>query len=460
VRRSALLLVVALASCNESLFDANVGGDAGPGGGGGDAAPGGDAGPGERVCPEGCQGDPVEDFDVVQGGKNGRWLYSADNGGPTGVDHAPLESGTYEGVEAWVGPGGGPPAIVPCPVGGTSEICSGVEGSLLLVPSPAAGADPVLEFVPPANGTYRLAGSFRIPAGAEGGLAQRLLFSRNSRNDLLLRENFATSTTAGSFSFDVEALAGDAILLTLLPNSADAPVPVAFDFFVTLVAAGDAAFPGACQFAATFDDPDPLVDRCSTATLLNLNNGAGGESVDVPSVNERHGRARELAMGQFLRSTGSSMDYSGDFTVQFWLKLVEPQPFSTATAIADWNCVPNGGLSTFFNHGESAFSEVCYMWKEGSVADCADAPGNCINFNRPKDGDWHFYRISRESGGMLRVCVDGVLVASDGSPGAFDMSSDEAPHIGRNVTYNPAYTDGAIDDVRIFKRALPCAVGP
>ena len=38
------------------------------------------------------------------------------------------------------------------------------------------------------------------------------------------------------------------------------------------------------------------------------------------------------------------------------------------------------------------------------------------------------------------------------------MSTDPAPHLGRNVNFSPAYYGGGLDDVRVFRgAALPCS---
>jgi hypothetical protein len=37
------------------------------------------------------------------------------------------------------------------------------------------------------------------------------------------------------------------------------------------------------------------------------------------------------------------------------------------------------------------------------------------------------------------------------------MTTDQAPHLGRNVDFSPAYYGGGLDDVRVFRRALPCS---
>jgi hypothetical protein len=99
--------------------------------------------------------------------------------------------------------------------------------------------------------------------------------------------------------------------------------------------------------------------------------------------------------------------------------------------------------------------DACYIWDDPGVPLAEPAPGACLRGSAPRDGEWHFYRVSRNAT-SISLCIDSVLQATDAGPASFDMTSDRKPHIGRNVTYNPAYFGGDIDEVRIFSRALPC----
>jgi hypothetical protein len=453
---AALSLATASAwGCNQSLFDGSSS-DAIDGGSSSavDAAES-DAPPVVSECPAPCRGDAVADFDMTQGGSNGRWLYQEDSRDPGGLQYAALEVGSVGGAPAWTSATGSPSAIVNC-AQSSASVCEGVGNHLVFIPSPvgAADSDPHLAYQVPSDGTYIFSGQARSPDGAVTDLLQRFLFVRNARHDLLHSQSFVTSTSDETFTLTVEALEGDHISLTLLPNESGTPEPVAFQLYVTLVADGDEAFPGNCQFAATFDGASPLTDRCRQSAIddLNDNIGPSGTSVDTASANGHYDRARKLDEGQYLRSLGAPADYSADFTVQFWVNLDEPQPSFGATAYADWNDAARGGVNISFSQ-DSSIMDACYIWDDPAVPD--PAPGGCLRGTAPRDGEWHFYRLRRNATNIT-LCIDGVLQDQDAGPGSFDMSTDRQPRIGRNVTYNPAYFGGDIDDVRIFSRALPC----
>jgi hypothetical protein len=75
----------------------------------------------------------------------------------------------------------------------------------------------------------------------------------------------------------------------------------------------------------------------------------------------------------------------------------------------------------------------------------------------PGTGDWHFVRVV-QTGGNLNLCLDGKLKASVPVPDG-QLKTVEALLLGRNKFGIPAgesFFDGYLDDVRIFKGALPC----
>jgi hypothetical protein len=171
-------------------------------------------------------------------------------------------------------------------------------------------------------------------------------------------------------------------------------------------------------------------------------------SAATPGVTADFGEGRTLREGQFLRSPGGPVDRSGDFTLQMWVKLDNPQEFQS-TIYADWNSAVSGGFNLA---PDDATNEIylCSFWAGAPDASCATGM-------RPGDTDWHFYRVRRSvENASIQLCIDGRLVITDPNPGANDMTSDQPPHIGRNVDYNPAYFKGAVDEIRSFKTALPC----
>ena len=122
----------------------------------------------------------------------------------------------------------------------------------------------------------------------------------------------AVVVLTGNFSFDdAEVAAGGG----------------AGDFTMTLLGDEGEILPGSCQFAATFDDSGAVVDSCRGATMMGFfAPPATAEPVFGPSLDARFGGARVFAEGNYLDSLGAAMDYSGDFTIQFWGKFDDPQP--------------------------------------------------------------------------------------------------------------------------------------
>jgi hypothetical protein len=68
-------------------------------------------------------------------------------------------------------------------------------------------------------------------------------------------------------------------------------------------------------------------------------------------------------------------------------------------------------------------------------------------------GGWQFVVGTRDAAGTLRLYVDGVLEPQSGTnAGAINSSGDLL--IGANYTLTNAFFDGAIDDLKVFDRAL------
>jgi hypothetical protein len=471
-RLAAPLLLSVLLGCSQSLFDEHVdddgtigddgddtaGDDGDDGDDGGDNATDDDGGDdGGAGCPAPCQGDPVADFTLEQGGANGRWFYLVDRGDADGAGFDELAPGEVQGAGAWVSGDAGP-AIVNCAGGATADICAGVGDSLVLVPAPEGATAPVLAFVPPARGSYRLTGTFRLPDGFEQGQQRGFVVSRNARHDTQLAPSFLTSVEPSELSVDVEALAGDRILVSLPAAEAGDGSPIAFDFSVTLLGAEGEIFPGKCSFAATFEGEEALADLCAGATLRNLNNDMPDNiTVPGPSLSEEYGDARVFAEGQFMFSEGAPMDYRADFTIQFWANVATPQPSSDTVLYSDWDSDVAGGTIFFLDEIEPLIN-VCYFYDDGSGK--APQPAPCLGGAAPRDDAWHFYRVSRSAeAGTISLCIDGAHQSTLTEQGAFDMTSDISPNLGRNV-YGSPYFAGSIDDLRIYKRALPCRAAP
>jgi hypothetical protein len=447
--RRCLLCVLALLACNQSLFDSNPGDkDGGPGGGGDGGGGDGDGSVPVSDCPAPCAGDAAADFGSAQGAGD-VWYYLRDMGSANGADYEELSFGTWGALDAWTAGAEGP-AIANC-TGQSDAACAGLDGFVLLVPGPG-DERPALTFHAPETATYQITGAARIADGGPADISVQMLFSRAGRHDAVALQTMRTSETEVGLSGLVPAVAGDEIMLSI--SSADDVPPIGVRLFFTRVDAGGDVFPGSCQVALRFDSGSSLDESCRGVTIMDLTDGIAepdpGPSSSGPGPSARLGEAREFVEGQYLQIGGAPLDYSGEFTIQFWVKIVNP-PFGPGL-FNDWNTAVKGGVAMFVDY-DSDIVDFCYM------AHGAEEIEQCDQTTRTMDQNWHFWRAVRQ-GGTYTLCIDGVEKVSAPIGAGLNMTSDEAPRVGRNVVYNPAYFDGSIDEVRVFSEALPCATAP
>ena len=449
--RAVVFLALATAACSQSLFDSDPGADpdAGPGGGtGADGAPtedgapdGADAAPPGSSCPAPCLGDAVADFDGVQGGTSGRWSYLADLGAVNGADYGDLSFDGWNGLDAWTSGDDGV-AIASCR-GQDASVCAGLSGSLLLVPL-ATGLRPALSFRVPESRGIRLSGAIRVADGEALDVPVELIVSRAGRHDAILATRIRTSTEERAIDAVIPALQGDEIVVSV--GSAGVSPPIGLRLYLTGIDEGGDAFPGRCQLAARFDADNPLEDGCRGVALVDLN-----EDVDPPGPttqgagpSERLGEARVFADGQFLVAGSSPLDYSGDFTVQFWSRIEEPAPSFGPVLLSDYDAEEGGNM--IMVDAETAL--FCHP--------TAPQETTCLGGPRPTDAEWHFWRAVRSTAdGTLRFCIDGDEIAQSPLPADRDLTGLVQPLLGKYAFESAQYV-GALDEVRVFAEALPC----
>lgn len=449
----ALLLLLPLASCDQSLFDSrntDAGDknsidastsviDAGPKADADPAAP--DAGPTPRTCVAPCLADPISDYDTKQGGLTGNWNYLSNDRSYPRIADTDLIYGTYGGVPAWV-TAGGAPAILNCFVTPDQGACANLDTGLVFVPGPVSGgSDPVLVFEVPNNGSYQLTGTVKTAPVEVQAETNVVTISRNSAYDLLSVAK-AVGATSVEVDLAIEAVKGDDIQITLsgtLPST-----PVAIDFNLS-----SADFPGTCQMALTFDGNSPLTDHCAGKTFTREfdDQVAGGVSTSGASVHGNLGFAEHFVYGQNLEST-SIMDYDDDFTIQYWLKR---EATAGSRVYGDVHIGNKGGMTLYIIEAPGD-DNLCFYYNDGS----AGTPVACIEFPI-HDTDWHFLRLTRELAGDVEICVDGVSVGQQNEGSGFPMTSNSPVSLA-GVSASNAELQGAMDDIRVFKQALPCAL--
>lgn len=453
-RRWCLMCVLALLACNQSLFDSNPGDDkdGGPGGGG-DGGGDNDGSLPVSDCPAPCAGDAAADFGQDQGA-NEVWFYLRDLGSANGADYEELAFGTWGELDAWTGGPEGP-AIASC-TGQAGDGCQGLDGFVLLVPGPG-DERPALAFRAPETATYSISGAARIADGGPTDVPVQLLVSRAGRHDAVALQTFRTSESEVGIAGLVPAVAGDEITFSI--SSQDTVPPVGIRLFYTRVDSGGDAFPGTCQLALRFDSGAALEESCRDVPIMDAGDAA---STSGAGPSARLGEARVIAgndqgTGPYLKLGNGPMDYTGDFTIQFWVKFDEPQPSFDVVPFSDTsdiNSTVHGGQRINRYSADSGTFDNCYYTRD--LADWL-----CIEGEMPTDAEWHFWRITRSTGTQrYQICIDGAEVTATTIPSDADMTSDEAPRLGRLINFVPPYFAGSFDEVRIFSEALPCVTAP
>jgi len=149
-------------------------------------------------------------------------------------------------------------------------------------------------------------------------------------------------------------------------------------------------------------------------------------------------------------------EYGTDYTVAFWLKSSgnEGTGWQYMFSHAGWNA-PNS-LNIYFGENGAAGYEGTIRTLLRDVDD-ADAHGTgMLDVNADlADGNWHHYTLTVAAGSGANVYIDGVLMASEYSRGgdAFDPATD-LTFGGRSDLSSARFFGGALDDVRIYDRAL------
>ena len=442
VLRLAVLLAVLLAplsGCKQSLFDSHVDDVDGGGGGGGDGPGGGDA-MAPTSCPAPCVGDAVADFSESS---QDVWAYLDDDRNLLGLNYAAM---TWDG-SAWAGVGDPAPTI-------------GRDGDRLTITSTVMTPghhDPALAFAVATTGLYRVSGELRLADGASAGAMQRLRVSRNFRHDSLYDLDYIPSASGSVYDLDVELLAGERYLVSASPSGDGDPAVLSASSYIS---GPRPLSESTCLMAYTFDGSDPMTDSCRNLTLVGCPNPTGdpGPEWSRPTTTTgaapQFGNALHFAQEQCL-ATPVAMDWSGDFTLQFWMKIEDDDPTATlhwpyGDVMGDMECAVGGGLKVSLGSGIFGV----YFFMDGD--DCTTGFTTAAEFDHATDQAWHFYRITRSTAtDKLQVCVDGALAGEVATRPDVDISSGETFHFGNFGTWYPELT-GGYDDVRAFKRALPC----
>lgn len=359
------------------------------------------------------------------------------------------EDGMRNNAPSRVAPGGGLPAHTYC-ADGSGELCAGVLGWLLVETSHETTNDAAIVFTAPESGNYE----FSLERMDIGG-ATTVDVSRNRPWDEIRR------LESGSAIFTVDLFEGDS--LRIVVGARDELGVDAFRATATRI-----DDPQHCQSVVRFDDE--FVVECGTGTLVEDGRQAGGGEARATTAGTGVvGGSRVFRYEAALRLDGQEFDYSGDFTMQMWIR-VEGVGAGSTYVFSDWAFgEPVGGVQFELDYRNLAdvagdVVRVGYVAPAGSI----DVPNcdseRCIAYiEHSVDGDsgWHFYRLVRDTArDEVRLCVDGQLVGRRPLPGAVDITpgGGRFPSFGRqgrDFREEPTF-EGAIDDFRMIGRALPC----
>ncbi len=429
--RLGWLCVLACAACSQSLFDAH-----GPGAGnnGGDGG-----GNGPATCNAPCLADAAVDFDGSAGGKNQMWRYLDDHRDRTWTA---MTSGSTTMT-------GADPAnhITTCAANPGAAACAMLSDALLVSSSGAtSAADPAIEFTAPAQQVIQLSVKVFMASGAD----QTIRLYRTGRPDAL----FTGVATAGKLldqTITVDALAKDRFLVAMAPMAAGAS-DVAIQF---VASSAGMLFPQACLLAVEFAGAtgNTVSDLCQSVSFTHLD--ASFKAIPVALGDDPFGQksaAADIALGTDFETT-QPIAQNTTLTVQLWAQQRTMPTGMDVWLLSDVDLTDNapGGLGI----GVSQFGMLDAQTPTVSTSTTIDVTDALTPW--PGTGAWHFVRVV-QTGGNLNLCLDGKLKASvpvtDGH-----LKTVEPLLLGRTKFGIPAgqsFFDGFLDDVRMFKGALPC----
>jgi len=441
-RRAAVLGLVALAGCSESLFGAHPAGQISDGGGD-DGSAGPDSGVVPSTCPSGCLGDAGADWNGMAGGAGNHWRYLDDLRNRSWM---PMSVGNNEMI-------GSDPLnrITACAAKPTASACSTLPGALLVSTSGSkSGADPAIEFKAAADQVIQLSLHALVPAG---GADQVIRLYRNSREDVLFTGT-ATAGTDLAHAITLTALAGDRFLVAVAPVGGGAS-DIGLQLFVNDTGA---TFPATCQVALSFASAtgNTTNDLCGHAVFSSYLAQPQPISL-VPGPFAELGKAADVTSGEYLvRSTTDTsspvLDWTKDVTVQLWVQFKFFDPGSPAVLFSDLDRGSGSGIDISVSSNTGILDvQACAPSSSGVMF------GDAIYsypYSSTSSPQWGFIRVVR-AGGQVRVCVNGVFAVSAATrsctaPPAY------APQIGKHASSDGAFFSGEIDDVRVITGALPC----
>ena len=423
----ALVCGVCAPACSQSLFDSH-------GSDGGNTT-------GPARCDAPCLADAAIDFNGSAGGSNQRWRYLDDHRDRTWTPMTP-SSTAMTGADA-------ANHLTTCAASRSAAACQMLPGALLVSSAGATSmADPAIEFTAPDQQVLQLTVKAFLASGAD----QTIRLYRNGRPDAL----FTGVATAGRLieqTITVDALAKDRFLIAVAPMSAGAS-DVAIQF---IASSAGMLFPQACLLAVSFAGATGTMvnDLCKSTAFTytdDMDKTKPVVLVDDPFAQKQ--AAADVSLGTFFQTT-QTIPQNTTLTAQVWVRQRAVSPGGEAAWVLsdmDFTEGAPGGLAIAIGGTPAMLQASTGTVSTPTTIDTADALTPW-----PGTGDWHFVRVV-QTGGNLNLCLDGKQKASVPVPDG-QLKTVEALFLARNKYGLPAgqsFFDGSLDDVRLFKGALPC----
>jgi glucose/arabinose dehydrogenase len=215
--------------------------------------------------------------------------------------------------------------------------------------------------------------------------------------------------------------------------------------------------PGAPQnYVATFISTKPPIPPGAVATWTfdegsgtqaadSSGNGHGGTLVNGPTwIAGKFGNALQFDGTNDYVDTAveSGFDFTGPFSASLWVKR---NGFSKA-----WEAMLTKGDSTWgiARNGSARTAAFTTFNSSGTAQDL-------VGSTTIDDNQWH-HIVAVSTGTAKQIYVDGVLVASTSYTQTLATNNLNL-RIGMNQEFTSAYYGGAVDDVRVYGRALTAA---
>jgi hypothetical protein len=254
----AVIISALLSGCSsQSLFEDDNGGNGGPRDGstkpsapdsspdppdasmmtlpedGGPDAQDGDAGSPDAsvrdLCPKPCAGDAYGDFSLEQGGGNGRWRYVEVRSDKQYVDMTVHQFPNF--IFGWQGTEVNPPTIAWCNDDKAVPPCVELDQLVELTSNGQTLHHPALMWIAPEAGYYVLTGTYRVSSVAPPADVT-IRITLNEDTNERFSQTVRPRTDPQSFTLELDVMAGDAIVLSMLAATS-VSVSVGTDFFIT-----------------------------------------------------------------------------------------------------------------------------------------------------------------------------------------------------------------------------------